>query len=268
MVSAGAGSAATSERGSQAINRALRILGAFSSEQPSLALKEICDLTSLTMPTAHRMARALQANGYLIQDSVTGRYSLGPAVVRLAHIVMQGTEANSLARVALPHMERLRTLTGETVGLHIPTPGGRLCIAEVQSRHMMRMATGVGNILPWHAGAASRVMLAFMPAPVVSQLLATTEPTRLTGATVTDFDVLVRHLARVRHDGFAVSKGETTEGAGAIAVAVRDAGDQVAAAINITGPLIRFGRSQMMASLPELTAAVRAIELHLGRPAR
>jgi len=253
------------ERGTQAINRALSLLRLFRVDEPHLSLSEISEKSGLTQPTAHRMARALQANGFLVQDPLTGRYALGPAVMELAFVVMRSSDTSSLVRIATPYLDSLRALTGETVGLHVPASNGRLCVAESESRHMMRMATGVGNVLPWHAGAASKAMLAFMPAAEQMQLLASAPPTALTANTILDSDQLRRSLAEVREKGHAISEGETVLGAAAIAMPVLDASSRVAGSINITGPMTRWTRHEMAAVLPQLTDAVKAIESLLSR---
>jgi IclR family acetate operon transcriptional repressor len=254
-----------SERGAQSINRALALLKLFTAETPDLTLKEICAGTGLTMPTAHRMAKALRANGFLVQDPLTGRLGLGPAVVMLAFVVMRNSDTSRLVSLSTSHLEHLRTVTGETVGLHIPAVGGRLCVAEAESRHMMRMATGVGNILPWHAGAASKAILAFMPEEERERALAHTDTSPLTDATIAHLDVLRIALGVVRDHGYAISEGESVAGASAIAMPIRGADETVLAAINITGPSSRWTREHMMAALPELKTSANVIESLLGR---
>jgi DNA-binding IclR family transcriptional regulator len=255
------------ERGAQAINRALGLLRLFTIDDSHLSLTEICQRTGLTMPTAHRIARALQSNGFLVHDQLTGRYALGPAVVQLAFVVIRNNDTSNLVRITMPYLESLRAATGETVGLHVPTVGGRLCVAESESRHMMRMATGVGNILPWNAGAASKAMLAFMPVEAQQQLLASTTPTALTPRTILDVNELLAALILVRQDRYATSMGESVDGASAIAVPILDATGDVAGSINITGPSNRWSHRDMLAALPELESAVTAVESLLGRPA-
>jgi DNA-binding IclR family transcriptional regulator len=253
------------ERGTQAINRALGLLRLFRVNEPHLSLREIGDRSGLTVPTAHRMARALQANGFLVQDPLTGRYALGPAVMELAFVVLRNSDTSSLVRIATPYLDSLRAMTGETVGLHVPASNGRLCVAESESRHMMRMATGVGNVLPWHAGAASKAMLAFMPPAEQMHVLASAPAAALTANTILDSDQLRRSLAEIKKKGYAISEGETVLGAAAIAMPILDASGSVAGSVNITGPVTRWTRHDMVAVLPQLTDAVKAIESLLSR---
>ncbi|HWL41858.1 MAG TPA: IclR family transcriptional regulator [Ilumatobacter sp.] len=254
-----------SERGSQAINRALSILGLFSVEMPNMNLTDICAATGLTMPTAHRMVRTLVARDYLVQDPSTGRYALGPMLLNVAQIVLQTSAPGGLVVAAAPHIENLRNLTEETVGLHVLGPAGRICVAEVPSRHAMRMSTGLGTLHPAYAGAASKALLSAIPPSERSALLDRQRLVAITAQTMTSRDDIDADIAAVTERGYAMSLGETVEGAGALAAPIRSATHEVIGAINITGPLSRWTQERMIATVPLLLTEIRALELRLGR---
>jgi DNA-binding IclR family transcriptional regulator len=131
---------AESERGSKAIHRALSILRAFTSERPTLTLTEITRDAKLTMPTAHRMAKALQAEEFLVQEAATGAYMLGPAVMSMAQVILERNDEPGILLTALPVMEELREMSGETVCLFRPAGTQRVCIAEMPSRQLIRVS--------------------------------------------------------------------------------------------------------------------------------
>jgi IclR family transcriptional regulator, acetate operon repressor len=257
---AGPPSTPSPPKGAQAIERALGILLTFSPDKPARTLKEICADTSITMSTAHRMIKSLQYSGFLHHDPSTGLYTLGPAVARLAQVLFRGSRQAELPAVSMPHLVALRDLTGETVGLHVGTPGGRVCIAEVESRHMMRISSGVGCTFPWHAGASSKVLLAGMSAGEVDRIIE--------GMDWSQIDLTPEQLRssieRTRTEGFGTSVGETIPGASAIAVPVRDLDGRVAVAINVTGPTTRWTEDVMAKFVPDLKTAAKAIEGRLG----
>ena len=107
---AGDSDAGTEERGAQAIHRALTILEVFSTVNPSVSLTAISEFAGLTVPTAHRMVRALQSRGYVTHDPITGHYSLGSAVMKLAQVLLVRGEQDQLLGLANPHLEALGTL--------------------------------------------------------------------------------------------------------------------------------------------------------------
>jgi len=245
------------ERGSQAIHRVLRTLQCWTDDDPTLSLTEIAQCVDLTVPTAHRMIKALQRERFLVQDKVSGKYALGPTIIELARILMQRSDQDELAVIAIPHLERMRARTGETVGLHIPMDDLRLCIAELVSREPMRMATGVGRTFPLRAGASGKVLLAWSPERVnliVEQL----------GATKAARKRYMDELEGVRKDGYATSEGETISGASALALPVFGPSGDVRASINVTGPSGRWTKEQMNAHRKALVDEVAHISEQLG----
>src|SRR5690349_3591144 len=98
--------------GAQAVYRALAVLDAFSQSRPAMTIAEIAEATALTAPTAHRIALALMDRGFLTRDEVSRRFSVGPAVLRLAQLTDIGHSA--FAYVG-PLLETLRAETEETV---------------------------------------------------------------------------------------------------------------------------------------------------------
>lgn len=243
-----------SNRGSQAVHRVLRILLCWNEHQPTLTLTEVAKRTGLTLPTTHRMIKALQDEDFLVQDSASGKYSLGPAVTELARVVLQRGEQDELPIVSLPHLERMRAISGETVGLHLPMADSRTCVAELVSRAAIRTATGVGRSYPLPLGAAGKILVAWS-----AERLAMT-PKR----SAAEDKELQRELARVVKHGYAFSEGETIPGARAVALPVFASGGIVVAAINVTGPAPRWTKDAMMAVLPQLVNESDQIAAQLG----
>ena len=62
----------------QSVERAVRLLGFFSPEEPELTLARLTELLGTSKATTHRYTLALRRVGLLRFDSGTGVYSLGP----------------------------------------------------------------------------------------------------------------------------------------------------------------------------------------------
>ena len=247
--------------GTQAVQRALRVLACYRSDRTRLTLTEVAAEAGLTMPTAHRIVKALRYRGYLVQDEQTRQYSLGPTVLRLAQVIMQRDTQHALIRLVLPHLERLRDATGETAILHYPMELQRMCVAEVPSRQPVRMADGLGTLYPLHRGAAGKVILAWSSATTVERVIANAAGL-LDGANIERR--LQRELPRIRKDGFAISMGETDAGAAAIAVPVFSSSGRIAGAIAVTGPLDRWNRRAILDHVPMLIDAGNTVSATLG----
>jgi DNA-binding IclR family transcriptional regulator len=245
------------ERGSQAVHRVLRTLRCWTDDDATLSLTEIAQRAGLTLPTAHRMIKALQRERFLVHDRVSGRYALGPTIMDLARVLLQRSDQDELAVIAIPHLERMRAMTGETVGLHIPMGDLRLCVAELVSRQPMRTATGVGHTFPLPAGASGKILVAWSPErfEIVERRLGASAPKR---------DELRAALKTVRDHRYATSEGETIPGASALALPIFGPNKDVRAAVNVTGPAGRWTRQQMKVHLAALSEEVHHMSEQLG----
>jgi hypothetical protein len=68
----------------QSVERAMRLLGFFSAEEPELTLAQLTTRLGASKPTTHRYTLALRRTGLLRFDATRGVYSLGVRLVELA----------------------------------------------------------------------------------------------------------------------------------------------------------------------------------------
>lgn len=221
--------------GAQAVYRALAVLDAFTAARPALTVAEIAEKTSLTVPTTHRIALALADKGFLTRDEATRRFSVGPAVLRLAQLADVGHSA--FAHV-VPLLEAVREETQETVGLHVRVGNRRVCVLELESPHRVRVVSGIGQTYPLTAAAASKAILAWLPPAHIEAVLGEAPPEL-------DQTALRAGLQQARRDGYAISFGETIPGAHAVASPVLDSSGQATACINVAGPADRLPKSRL-----------------------
>lgn len=247
------------ESGSQTVSRALKLLRCFSAETPKLTLTELSAMTELTVPTTHRLLRTLIHEGFLYMDDDTKRYSLGPALLKLAGAIIHRDDMHN---IVLPHLERLRRQTGETAALHLLVDGMRVCIIELPSHQSIRMTSGVGRSYPLHIGAAGKVILSNLPPEELDEYVRDHLDQSWDEAAI---QRLRQQLHEMRESGYAKSFGEVVDGASALASAVLDASDYPIGAINLTGPAGRWTETLMEDQLENLRDAIADIASKLGR---
>jgi len=110
--------------------------------------------TGLPRATAHRLAVALETQGFVRRDSL-GRFCLGFELIALGHAAEQGFP---LADLALPSLEGLRDRTGESVQLFVREHHGRRCVVSLQSAHALQWLVPAGALLPLEVGSAGKVL--------------------------------------------------------------------------------------------------------------
>ena len=231
------------------ISRAARILRCISDGTNRIT--KIASETGLSNSTVHRLLKTLQEEGFVVQDPLTLRYTLGHLLISLT-INPFATHA-SLVSCAIEEMERLREISGETIGLVIRTGLQRLQLEEVPSKKALRYFIGKGFVAPIYAAAASKILLAEIPFEDREKILSLIEERGLVHSPLYDRVKLLREVSRAKKNGYAVSFGEIVPGASSIAVPV--SGYIMPVAICIFGPGQRFNRNKMMEALPSLKEA-------------
>lgn len=128
----------------QSVERAARLLGLFSVDEPELTLPEITARMGMTRATAHRYATALRHAGLL--RSAGGAYTLGPRVVELASAALAGL---GVVKLAGPYLERLVAETSHTAVLSV-WDGEAPVVVRVadNSDRLVRIVVATGSRLP------------------------------------------------------------------------------------------------------------------------
>jgi DNA-binding IclR family transcriptional regulator len=241
----------SSVHGVQTAMRAIDILEAFEPNRHGMSLSEISERVGLSVPTAHRLVKALLSRDLLVMEKSTKLYSLGAGVMQLARVMM---ERDDLSEMSRPGLERLRTATDETVSLQRLVGSERVVIAELVSAQRIRTASIVGTRYPLVAGGAGKAILAFLPQGTIDRIIAEQD----------GGDHLAMELATIRQRGYALSAGEVVVGAASLAVPVFDSSLSVTGAINITGPLNRFSLETAEAFAPPALEEAQTLTALVG----
>lgn len=202
------------------LDKAVLVLDALAATPATLG--ELTATTGLPRATAYRLATALAAHRLVARDGA-GRFCLGGKVAELAR---GGAGVSDLAPAAV---ERLRDLTGESAQVYVRQADQRVCVAAADRPSGLRDSVPVGAVLPLTAGSAAQIFLAWASAADRTRLLS--------GAAFTE-----RELSAVRRRGWAASVGERESGVASVSAPVL-VGDQLVAAISVSGPIDRLGRT-------------------------
>jgi DNA-binding IclR family transcriptional regulator len=220
----------------QSLVRGLNVLSLFSSDGPALTVKDIARGVQVPLPTTYRLVKILAERGFLERNPVTAEYRLGLKFLEFGAIVRRHLDLETLAR---PLVKKLAAASGETAQFTLLRAGHGVCVVVEESRSTLRVAPGTGRSLPLHAGASVQAILAFLPEPDQSRILARPLE-RFTPRTVTDAGTLARRLRVIRRQGYALSRAEVYPGALGIAAPVFDTTSRVVGSLAISGPVARM----------------------------
>lgn len=238
----------------RSLERALDLMEALERLRAPAGVRALEELTRIPKATAQRLLNVLERRGYAQKDR--GRYALAVGTVRLARGFLAG---DSLASVAMPVLQELTALSGETSSLYVRHGFDRVLMQRVESPHPLRHHTPIGERLPLHIGASGHILCAGMPDDELHRYLETLGPIRLaSGQPLSKKDFLAR-VAQVRLRGYAVGVDERFSGVSSVAAPILRGRKDVIAAINVVGPSSRLPADKLGQLALEVCRAAQKI---------
>ncbi|SDT67235.1 IclR family transcriptional regulator [Jiangella sp. DSM 45060] len=246
--------------GVQSVERAFGLLETMADHGGSMGLSQLATASQLPLPTIHRIVRTLVDLGYLRQEP-SRRYALGPRLIRLGE-----SSSTMLSTWARPQLTHLVDELGESANLAMLDGDQIVYVAQVPSRHSMRMFTEVGRRVWPHCTAVGKAVLATLPERTVREMLQRTGLPQQTEHTITDAAAFGRELALTADRGYALDDGEQELGVRCVAVVVPDAPSRLG--LSVSGPSSRVTDDVVARAVPLLTRAARDLSEELNGQSR
>ena len=247
----------------QSVDRAIRILKALAAGPGRLGVSELSERLGLAKGTVHGLLRTLHEHGLVEQHADSDKYQLGPQLLQLStrYLDLSELRARSLA-----WSELLATRADEAVRVGVAHGEGVLVVHHVFRPDASLQILEVGSVLPLHATALGKAVLAHLDEDVRDDVLRDELP-RLTGHTLHSPAALGKELAATRERGYALEKEEAVIGEAGMAAPVFDRSGEVVGAVGIVGPrerVLKRGRERVFANA--VLEAARGISRDLGAP--
>jgi len=138
----------------QSIERAAAILRLLSGRSRRLAVAELAGELGLPKGTVYGILRTLQLVGFVEQDSESGKYQLGPALLHMGSTYLDG---NELRTRALNWADGLAARSGESVRIGTLHENQVLIVHHVFRPDDSRQALEVGTLFQGSASLAAPI---------------------------------------------------------------------------------------------------------------
>ncbi len=221
--------------GVEAVERALKILDAFTSEREDLALHELASITGLHKTTILRIAASLERYGYLKRTG-SGIFRLGSSLWRLGGVYRRNFNVGDAVR---PVLDEIVEASQESASYYVREGDVRVCLYRRNSPLPIRHHIDEGEHLPLDRGSGGHVLRAFA------------------GEAGADYD-------DIRRSGRCISIGERDPDVSGVAVPVFDGDAVCCGVIVVSGLKSRFTHDVMLRFLPTAVAACRQLTADLG----
>jgi DNA-binding IclR family transcriptional regulator len=240
----------------QSIDRAVRVLTALQGTR-RMSLSELAARLDLAPSTMHGIVRSLVEHGMVVQERGSSRYQLGPAVLRLGNVYLDTLELRSRA---IPWAEDLARRTGLAVRTGVLLIDDVVIIHHEPRPDGSRQMPEVGIVIPVHASALGKALLAFLPEDE-KRVLTSGELRSMTGETISSPELLRDQLDLIRASGVATEQDEAVLGEGSLASPVFDSYGEAVGAIGVVVPSGDLERPEVRDLVRD---AARAVSRELG----
>jgi DNA-binding IclR family transcriptional regulator len=219
------------------VKRALELLDHFTAEQPELSLAEISREADAHKSSVFRILTTLEAMGFVEKNPQSGKYRLGLKIFALAG---RFWGHHDIRQIASPFMEELARESGELIHLAVLDGLDIVYLEKKGQGQVLTVATRVGGRDPAYTSSMGKVLLSDLPEEKLRQILRRRKLRKLTPNTISEIPQLIKELAEIREQGFAVDNEESFSGIRCVGAPIRNAAQKVVAAISITVPAQRM----------------------------
>ena len=236
--------------------RLFHILAVMAKQQSPLTPSEINHHLGWPKQTVHRLCKSMVEEGFLHYDT-SGKRLLPSATLRtLANgLLASDWHTGSIHQI----LEKLSSKVKETVNFVIPQHEGMIYRDRVQANWAFQIHLPVGTHVPFYCTASGKTYLASLSPKNRRSMVESLHLKSLTETTVCNLDALLKELAQVQKQGFALDNEEFYDGMIAIAVPLTDSKGRYHGAVAMHGPTLRLDRATLQGNYIHLRAAAEQL---------
>lgn len=242
------------------VRNALRMLKAFSMDEPEKSVSELAETLNINKSTVSRTMATLASEGFVYKDPDTNKYRLGLSIISLSGIINNNTD---IFNESQPVLNRLVESCGETAHISVLDNDEIIYLQKVECNHPVRILTHVGKRNPAYCTSSGKVLLAFSDDDIVERVIAKGLK-KFTKHTITNPTKLREHLQEIRVKGYAHSLEEFNEGVSSIATPIYDYTGKVVSALSVVAPKQRLNNLKLKDITKKTINASKAISERLG----
>lgn len=244
----------------RAFERGLRVLRSFDRARPQMTLAQVARAADLNRATARRLLLTLEAGGYVVRRG--DQFRLTPRVLELGYAFLASYGVSDLA---VPFLETLSEKVHESSSVAVLDAADVVYVARVPANRVMTVTIGIGSRFPAYRTSLGRVLLSGLSDGEVVDVWQRSNRRDPTPRTVDHVDALLRAVARVREQGFALVDQELELGVRSIAAPIRSRSGAIVAAMNVSTHVTRTTKSDLLATfVPSLLEAADGLTAALA----
>jgi IclR family KDG regulon transcriptional repressor len=244
----------------RSLKKAFRLIEILSNTD-EMSITDLSAAVDLNKGSVFRTVSTLKSLGYIEQNQANDKYSLG---IKLFEIGSRAVSRINEVRESHVILEHLFEKTQETIHLARLNEGSVVYLDKIDSKHVLRIFSRIGNRAPCYCTGLGKVLLAWLPDDELNGILKEVKMVQYTENTISKLPTLKQELKKIREQGFSIDNQEHERGILCTAAPVRNQAGRVAAAISITWPIIRNDEGRMEEYQRLIMEAAEQISRRLG----
>jgi DNA-binding IclR family transcriptional regulator len=217
------------DKSDSSLSRMLTVLDLFNEQQTEVSAEWVHDRLQVSLPTSYRYLKILSQAG-LLRHTHEARYTLGPRIVVLDHLIRQ---ADPILKCCAPHLQELAAQTGLDCVISGWHGEQMLDTHREFAATPVNLSFGRGRPRPLFLGAAPKVILAGMGTAHLRRLMQQHLNEVADAGLPTAWPAFRSYFSRIRKAGFYHSKGELEPQLDALAVPLQNAQGVTLAALSV-----------------------------------
>jgi len=234
--------------------RLLLVLEEMASVGVPVTPTDVNKILGLPKPTIHRLFATPEHEGF-IQREIDGRsYSPGRRARSMSAGILSSLRIRT-ARTAV--LAKLADVIGETCNIALPDRDAMIYLDRIETKWPLRIQLPIGSRVPFHCTASGKLYLSSLNDRHLKSYLKSATLARRTHKTVTDPELLMKEIAKIREAGYSVDDEEFMDGMIAVGVAIRDSNDRLQSTLTFHAPTQRLDAAGALKNLNDLRRAAQ-----------
>ena len=231
------------------------------AEKKEWELSELCRTLDMPKTTIHRMLLTLEDEGFVLQETKGGKYSLS---YKLFHLGRKVIDFSNIVDICKQVANKLHEEIDETVNICVLSAIDMIILDKRASSHALRTDNLVGTSFPIFYSASGKACFAFISPERYDSLLQKIREETLPAITDKALRVILQEVEDARNSGFAYDNEEIFPGVRCIAVPLLDFSNTAVGALSVSVPTIRLYKKAQEHIEQALFSAGREISLKMG----
>jgi DNA-binding IclR family transcriptional regulator len=241
----------------KSVEKAFMLLECFMGEEKRLSLNTLSKMTGWPKSTIYNILSAMRRQGVIVQHEEDGKYAMGLRMFQLGNAVAQ---TSAVIHIAKTIMEEAANRINRSIHLTAFNYPQVVLISRAEPKNNpLKMLVPVGIALQPHCTAPGKLFLSQMPDRLLREYLKETKFPQFTSKTITDSERLLKHIQKIREQGYSVEINERNLGISGVAAPITDLNGKMVYALGTVGIFNDLVMSEFQSATDMVIDAANAI---------